>query len=128
MWKYLLAWMPMIPIAIINALIREKFLTGFLSELHAHQVSTATAVILFSVYILAVTGIWKLKSRRRASATGLLWFVLTVSFEFLFGHFVMGHPWSRLLHDYNILAGRLWVIIPAWIAFAPYVFYRIRER
>jgi hypothetical protein len=29
-------------------------------------------------------------------------------FEFLVGHYVMGHPWSRLLHDYNILAGRLW--------------------
>jgi hypothetical protein len=31
--------------------------------------------------------------------------VATVAFELTFGHYVMGHPWSRLLADYNLLAG-----------------------
>jgi hypothetical protein len=58
----------------------------------------------------------------------LTWLVLTVIFEFLFGHFVMGHPWSSLFHDYNLLAGRVWVLVLIWIAAAPSIFYRIQRR
>ena len=39
----------------------------------------------------------------------------------------MGHPWSRLLHDYNVFAGRVWVVILMWITIAPYVFYRMQR-
>lgn len=41
----------------------------------------------------------------KALAIGCIWLMLTPSFEFLFGHYVMGHPWSRLLYDYNLFAG-----------------------
>jgi len=128
MWKYLIGWVPMIPIAILNAFFRESFLSGRFSELHAHQISTATAVILFGIYIWWLTCRWRPGSARRAVAVGLMWLSLTVSFEFLFGHYVMGHPWRRLFGDYNILAGRVWIIIPLWLALAPYLFFRIRER
>jgi len=49
---------------------------------------------------------------------------MTVCFEFFFGHYVAGHPWSRLFHDYNILDGRIWGLLLVWITVAPYVFYR----
>jgi hypothetical protein len=49
---------------------------------------------------------------------------MTLAFEFLFGHFVAGHSWARLLQDYNLLAGRVWVLLLAWVALAPYLFYR----
>ena len=32
-------------------------------------------------------------------------------FELGFGHWVAGHPWSRLLADYDLLAGRIWVLV-----------------
>ena len=60
-----------------------------------------------------------------ALAIGGIWLALTVAFEFLFGHYVMGHPWSRLFHDYNLLEGRLWVLVLVWTFIAPYVFYRL---
>jgi hypothetical protein len=41
-----------------------------------------------------------------------------VGFEFLVGHYVMGYPWIRLFHDYNIFAGRLWVVLLLWITVA----------
>ena len=50
-----------------------------------------------------------------------------MAFEFMFGRFVMGHPWSRLLQDYNLLQGRVWVVFLAWLALAPYVFHRSRH-
>ena len=47
MWKYVLAWIPMVFIAIINGAIREGWYSKHVSELQAHQVSTATGVLLF---------------------------------------------------------------------------------
>ncbi len=55
---------------------------------------------------------------------GLTWLVLTVAFEFLFGHFVMGHSWTTLFQDYNILAGRMWSIVLVRVTTAPVIFYR----
>jgi hypothetical protein len=51
MWQYFLAWAPMILIAMINGTLREAWYGKQLSELHAHQVSTASGVLLFGVYI-----------------------------------------------------------------------------
>jgi hypothetical protein len=58
---------------------------------------------------------------------GLTWLALTVAFEFLFGHYVAGHSWRALLNDYDLLAGRLWVLVLAWLALAPYLFYRLQR-
>ena len=59
---------------------------------------------------------------------GVAWTVLTVAFEFLFGHFVMGHPWSRLLHDYNLLAGRVWLLVLLTTLLAPVLLGRLFPR
>ena len=126
MFKYLLAWVPMVVIAIANAALRESVFARRLSELRAHQISTVTGVLLFGVYIWGITRIWRPASAGQAFAIGLIWLGLTVVFEFLFGHYVMGNPWSRLIHDYNLSAGRLWPVILLWITLAPYAFYRIR--
>jgi hypothetical protein len=57
-----------------------------------------------------------------ALAAGFLWLALTLAFDFLFGHFVDGHTWARLLADYDLAAGRVWVLIPLWVGLAPWVF------
>ena len=38
---------------------------------------------------------------------GLIWLVLTLAFEILFGRFVAGASWERLWSDYNLLQGGL---------------------
>jgi hypothetical protein len=45
---------------------------------------------------------------------------LTVAFEFGMGLSV-GRDWSTMLHDYNLLDGRVWVLLLAWVAVAPTV-------
>ncbi|RKN80327.1 hypothetical protein D7Z94_14115 [Ulvibacterium marinum] len=127
MWKYFIAWAPMIFIAIANGIFREKFLAGRLRELAAHQVSTVTLVILFGIYIWIVIRNWKPESTEQAITIGLLWLGLTVLFEFLFGHYVAGHSWSKLFQDYNILKGRVWIIVLVWVTIAPYIFYRLQK-
>ncbi len=125
MGLYLAAWLPMVPIAILNGVVRQGWYGRYMTELAAHQISTATGLALLGAYIWLVVRLWPPADSRQALGTGLLWLVLTLGFEFLFGHFVAGHTWARLLADYNLLAGRVWILIPLWVGLAPWVFYRL---
>ena len=107
MLKYVIAWIPMVFIAILNGTLRQVWYGQHLSELRAHQVSTLTGILLFAIYIGLLTGIWMPASATQALTIGLIWLGLTVAFEFLFGHFIAGQAWERLLEDYNIFAGRV---------------------
>lgn len=127
-WKYLFAWLPGIPIAIVNGSIRQFIYRLFLDELPAHQLSVVSFIILFGIYVWLIIPWLKLASAAEAIRVGLVWLGLTVLFEFVFGHYVMGHPWSALLHDYHLLEGRLWVVVLAWMTVAPLLFYQTRTK
>lgn len=125
MLKYAIAWLGMTVIGIINGSIRQYGYKNALGDLRAHQVSTFTGILLFGLYIWALSLRWKIQSSAQAIAIGLMWLAMTVAFEFLFGHYIMKHPWSKLLCDYNICDGRIWVLVLLWILIAPYIFYRL---
>lgn len=127
MWKYILAWFPMILIAIVNGLFREKFLTSQFNELQAHQVSTVSMIVLFSIYVWVLFKIWLPMSSNQAIIIGLIWLIFTVVFEFLFGHYVVGHSWNKLLDDYNILQGRVWILVLIWISIVPYIVFQVQK-
>jgi hypothetical protein len=127
MSRYILAWIPMVFIAIANGVLRQAWYGKHLGELYAHQLSSLIGALLFGAYIWMIVRYWKPVSARQAMIIGLVWLGLTVAFEFLFGHFVMGHSWTRLLQDYNLLAGRVWSLLLVWVAVAPYFFYRLQK-
>ncbi len=54
-----------------------------------------------------------------ATAVGGLWALLTLGFEFGFGHSVRGTSWAELLADYDVSRGRIWVLVPIATAAAP---------
>ena len=126
-WKYLLSWLPGIPIAIANGELRDSWYSQFMTELSAHQISTASFIFIFGIYVWFILPWLKLPSHHDALRVGLAWLLLTASFEFLFGHFVMGNTWERLFQDYNLLAGRIWVLALLWITFSPWILYRLRH-
>ncbi len=123
--KYLLVWIILALVAIINGAIRNEVYKSLLGDLRAHQLSTLTGIILFGLVIWGVTRLWKITSAQQAWTIGFIWLAMTIAFEFIFGHFVMGHPWSKLLHDYNIFQGRLWIFVLIWTTIAPYVFFKL---
>ncbi|TEB12022.1 hypothetical protein [Pelotomaculum propionicicum] len=125
--KYALAWVGLVIIAILNGGVREKWYRPHMGELTAHQLSTLTGIMLFGVYIWILTGIWIIGSAGQAFAIGGVWVVLTIVFEFIFGHYVMKHSWDDLLYNYNLLKGRLWVLVLVWTLLAPYVFYSLHS-
>ena len=123
--KYAFFWVGAVVLAIVNGTLREKVYGPRLSELAAHQLSSLLAIVLFGLYLYVLSRIWPFESAAQALQVGVLWLVLTVLFEFIFGHYAMGHSWARLLNDYNLAAGRLWLLVLAWIAVAPWVIHRI---
>ena len=126
-WKWLVSWVPGVPIAIANGALRVYCYQRSLPDLPAHQLSAVSFTVLFGTYVWFILRWLKLSSAQDALRLGFTWLVLTVAFEFLFGHFVMGHAWATLFHDYNILAGRIWVLVLACIAAAPGILYRIQR-
>jgi hypothetical protein len=123
MLKYFLAWFPMLLLAVANGTLRDFGYSKYTGALLAHQISTATLIILFAGYIRYIVQKFPPSSQSHALLIGLLWLVLTLCFEFGFGWF-RGNSWAKLLEDYNLLRGRVWIFIPIWILIAPYLFYR----
>lgn len=124
--KYLLLWFPMLFIAILNGTLREFVFRKFTGELTAHQLSTITLLLFFSIYIHVVVTKIPPGSSFNALLIGLMWVILTLIFEFGFGRY-RGNSWETLLHDYNLVKGRIWLLIPVWVAIAPYLFYKLRN-
>lgn len=127
LWKYLAAWLVMLAVSVANGAARDFTYGRHLGELAAHQLSTASGILLLGAVIWGFSRRVPPSSGREAAAIGLLWAALTVAFEFLFFHFVGGHSWSELLSNYNVLKGRVWILVVLWVAAAPYLFFRFRS-
>ena len=126
--RAVLVWFALAVLAIVNAFIRETVYAPSTGDMAAHQISTLTAIIFTGIFVWIVSARWRFLSLGHAWRTGFLWLALTVAFEFGFGRFVMGHPWSRLLHDYDVTEGRVWALFLAWILVMPAVIFRIRRQ
>jgi hypothetical protein len=59
-------------------------------------------------------------------SVGGLWLALTLTFEFGLGHFIAHKPWHELLADYNIVAGRVWILVLVTTLGAPLLTSRAR--
>jgi hypothetical protein len=126
MWKYLVAWLLMLLVSIANGAVRDFTYGKHMDELTAHQLSSVSGILVLGLVIWGFVRRYPPLSSREAISIGLLWMALTVAFEFLFFHYVGGHSWAELLANYNVLKGRVWVVVLAWVAIAPYVFFRLK--
>mgnify|MGYP000054366190 CR=1 FL=1 len=105
-------WVLFLVLGVINEITREKYYPDFLTDIAKHQISSVVFifVILLVMYLFfnkfsvayAKTDLWFI---------GTLWVLLTICFEFLFGHYVLGKEMSLLFADYNIFNGRLWLVV-----------------
>ena len=109
--RAVLIWCALLVIASINGIAREAVLIPRIGDVAGRAVST----IALSVFIIIVTWIsidWIApRSTQQAWVVGVIWVALTLAFEFLAGHYLFHNPWSRLLEDYNVLRGRIWILV-----------------
>ena len=109
-WRALLTWLALLVGAFLNGTFRELVLVPRIGPRAAHVVSclTLSGIILAVAYALipwiapggASQAVW----------IGGAWLCLTLAFELGFGR-MRGKPWSELLADYDLSAGRLWVLV-----------------
>ena len=125
--RFFLSWFPMIPIAVANGALREAWLVPRTGEHRARQLSTLLLIAFFSIYFAVVFSVWPIASRTEAVNVGSMWLALTLVFEFVLGRFVSRLSWRKMLSEYNLVAGRLWALVPLWVAAAPYVFFRLQR-
>ncbi len=115
----------MLLIAVANGAFRQGVFARYMSELRAHQLSTLTGSILIGLFIRFLIQECPPVSNSHAILIGIVWLVLTIMFEFFMGLVLARRPFSQVLYDYNLLAGRVWVLFLIWIAIAPLVFFRL---
>lgn len=120
-------WFLFMILAIINAGLRNNIYRPMIGELRAHQLSTIIfiALIIIVTYIILRLSSISLTSSE-AFLIGILWMLFTISFEFIAGHYLFGNSWNKLLGDYNILTGRIWIFVLLTLIFTPYIVNKIR--
>jgi hypothetical protein len=51
-----------------------------------------------------------------------------VTFECFLGLVVRKRPLAEVLADYNVRAGRVWLLFLLWLMLAPWLFYILQHR
>ena len=126
--KYLFVWLLLAIVAIANGILRQSTYSKIVPELAAHQISTITAVLASGVVVWIVNRHWAIESTSQALIIGGCWLVMTIAFEFGFGHYIAGHSWEKLTADYNLLQGRVWSLFLVWMAMMPFVIHKLAQR
>lgn len=125
--KSLGIWFILTISAIIVATFRVNVLLPQFGEQTAHQIGTILFLIVQFIIIYFFIKKMKVKETKTLFDVGLFWVVITIIFEFLFGHYVMGNSWQKLFADYNLLDGRLWVLVLINNLSAPLISGKIKK-
>lgn len=115
-------WVGLAVLAILNATVREAVIAPIVGDYWGHVISTITFLSGLSGVTYLYFTRYTEHSVEELAAIGVIWPVMTVLFEFGFGHYVMDNTWETLLADYNVLAGRVWSLVPIAMAVTPLLF------
>ena len=119
-------WLVLLFFAIINGLFREKILTPLLGI----QFSLPLSGIIFLLIMFLITLIFiPLFGKADVSiyfTIGSLWVLLTLGFEFVFGHFVAGKNWLEIIQVSNIKKGDLFLFVLIVSAISPWLAAKLR--
>jgi hypothetical protein len=122
-------WLALVVVAVLNGILRNFTYSRVLGEYAGHLISSVILVVLFLLVTYVFLAAVKVDyGNLDLLLVGALWLALTVAFEFLFGRYVAGHSWERLLADYNILKGRVWALVLLAVFLGPLVAGNLARR
>jgi hypothetical protein len=119
--RSLLVWLLLLVAASLNGAVREAVLIPQLGDGGGRAISTVTLCVLILLLTYLTIGWIGPRTGAEAWMVGGTWVMLTLAFEFLAGHYLFGHPWSRLLEDYDVMRGRIWILALMTTFIAPRV-------
>lgn len=119
-------WLILVFLAIFNAAIREKLLAPMIGSGIALPVSGLLLSILILLVAFVSIPFFGPSESKTYIFVGAIWFVLTLSFEFLFGHFMVGKPWHEIIQVFNIKKGDLFIVALFATLIAPWLSAKLR--
>jgi hypothetical protein len=126
--RSLAIWLLLIAAELLHGIARGVFLAPHVGIFRSNQIGVFTgSLIILAVALVFVRWIGATRSSQ-LFWIGCLWLCLTLAFEFLFGHFVMGAPWERLTADYNLLHGGLLSFGMVVLALSPLIAGKVRGK
>ncbi len=111
----------MVALAIINAGIREKILNGWIGGKASLVLSGITLSFFIFGLVWLMIPFLNLRTPTPYLLVGLFWALLTLAFEFGFGHFVMKKPFAEIAQVFNIFKGNLMLLVILVTALSPYL-------
>ena len=119
-WRaWLVGWLGAVVIGVVNGVARGALYEQRAGTVRAHHISTGALLVLLGAYMAQLDRCWPVPTRRMALHIGAIWATLTIGFEFALGRWVVGDSWTTLLQQYELWRGRLWILVPIWIALGP---------
>ena len=119
-------WLVILVAAMLNGAFREKVLVSVTGANVALPLSgILLAVLVFAVTLALVSFIGSTESNVYI-LVGLLWVMLTLSFEIFFGHYVEGKSWGKIIMVFNIQKGDLFLLVLIVTAISPWLAAKVR--
>jgi hypothetical protein len=114
------SWLGVLVLAFINGGVHRAYEPA-LGALRSEQLSNLTLLAVVFPWAVLVDRRHPTSSTFEAVEAGALWGALTVTFEFLGGHYINGDSWTTLVNAYNVAAGHLWPLAVAGVFISPTV-------
>ncbi|MFN2125337.1 MAG: hypothetical protein ACK2UP_17705 [Candidatus Promineifilaceae bacterium] len=104
-------WLVLVLLAILNGIVRENVLLPQLGNAIALPLSGVSLSLLVLITAYVFIPVFGRPGRSGYIGIGLFWLLLTLSFEFLFGHYIIGTSWQDLAQVFNIMQGNLFTLV-----------------
>jgi hypothetical protein len=125
--KGVAVWVCIIIVEVLHGIARTMFLTPVVGDFRARQIAVFTGSFLIVLVATSFISWLRPANAREAAYVGIVWLVLTLTFEITFGRYVVHASWSRIASDYNLLRGGLLPIGLLVLTAAPLIAAKIRH-
>ncbi|MDX1457157.1 MAG: hypothetical protein R3276_06185 [Marinobacter sp.] len=125
--RAVVVWVMIVPLAIINASIRELLLAPSFGSGMALPVSGAMLSGLILLVAWVAVPYLKPANHWEGWRVGLVWLGLTLAFEVLLGRLGAGLSWSAVLATLDPRSGDLFVLVLVTTLVAPWLMAKCRN-
>jgi hypothetical protein len=121
-----LIWLVLIVAEVAHGVARVAWLVPVVGDFASRQIGVLTGTVInVSIAVLCIRWIQPVRVSA-ALAVGILWLLLTVTFELVFGRLVVHASWPRLLSDYDVRHGGYLPFGLLALALAPLIAAKLR--
>ena len=120
-------WVCIIVVETLHGIARTVFLAPVIGDFRARQIAVFTGSLLIVIVATLFIGWLRPANTREAVCVGIVWLVLTLTFEIVFGRYVAHASWARIASDYDLPRGGLLPIGLLVVTGAPLIAAKLRR-